>query len=254
MKILVSYFHIVLNFGKMTVNELLNLAYGIKTTGDSVVTTVTFTDVQIKALAATVQAEIGNRGNDPHPTLTKQEQKDVDALARAIVAVKGDVEKAANANAMGIRVNFEIIATRTGFATKAPHKKHQRVFESKPAEKGSIHFSVPSEGKSITYIYQYGLTAAEGTPPVTWSERIPLTTTELIVAGLKSGNIVGFRYAAIMHPKHTKKTSSRLAPPDTNHAVSKVLIIPPVNNKGKVIYTHGADYMHFSDIIYIIVP
>jgi hypothetical protein len=254
MKKLVNFFHIVLYFGKMTISELVSFAFGIKTTGDPDVTSPSYTDAQIQALANTVQSEIGSRSSDPRPSLTKQEQQDVDTFCRAIMAVKSDVEKVANLKAQGNRAIFEKIVRRTGFVPKDPAKKHQRVFESKPAEKGSFHVCVPSEGTGSNYVYQYGLTSAIDVPPTQWQDSISLSTTELIVNGLKSGTIVGVHYAAIDHPKHTKKTTNKLAEPDTNRAASKVLNTHAVNNKGKIVYTHGTDLLHYSDIIYIVIP
>jgi len=173
MKKLMNYFHVVLNFGKMTVSEIIGFATGIKTTGDVDVTTVTYTDVAIKAMVNTVLTEVGNRRNDPHPALTKQEQQDFDTLCRAIVAVKSDVEQQANKKANGNRAIFETIVRRVGFVPKGISKKHQRVFESKTSEKGSFHVGVPSEGKNCTYVFQYGVTPTTGVLPLTWSNLIP---------------------------------------------------------------------------------
>jgi hypothetical protein len=238
----------------MTISELLSFAFGIKTTGDADVTAPSYTDAQIQTLANTVQSEIGSRASDPRPSLTKQEQQDVDTLCRAIMAVKSDVEKVANLKAQGNRSIFEKIVRRTGFVPKDVYKKHSRVFESKPTGKGSFHVWVPSAGKGVNYYYQYGIAPSDGVPPAQWENSLPLSTTELIVNGLKSGILVAVRYAALMHPRHTKKTTGKIVEPETNGAVSKVLNIPTVNNKGKVTYTHGTDFLHYSDIIYILIP
>src|ERR1039458_9023420 len=103
MKNVVSYFHIVLNLGKISVAELITLANGIKTLGDAVVTTVRFSDVAIKAQAAVVQGMVGSRASDPHPALTFAEQTQVNFLSSMIIAVKGDVEFYGNKSAAGNR-------------------------------------------------------------------------------------------------------------------------------------------------------
>jgi len=254
MKKLLNFFHIVLNFGKMTISELVSFAFGIKTTGDPDVTNPSYTDAQIQALANTVQVDIGSRTSDPRPSLTKQQQQDVDILCRAIVAVKNDVEKVANAKAQGNRAIFEKIVRRTGFVPRAIGIKHQHVFESKPAEKGSFHVSVPSEGKGVSYMFQYGPTPSEGLMPAAWTDTIALSVTELIITGCKSGTIVGVRYAAVKHTRHTKKTPAKVISTDTDHAINKVVSVLPVNKAGNIMLTNGSDFLHYSDVIYIVIP
>ena len=254
MKKLMNYFHIVLNFGKMTVSEIIGFAVGIKTTGDPDVTTVTYTDIAIQAMANKVLTEVGSRNTDPHPSLTKQEQQDFDLLCRAIVAVKGDVEQQANKKANGNRAIFETIVRRVGFVPKGISKKHQRVFESKTSEKGSFHVSVPSEGRSCTYIFQYGITPTTGVLPLTWSDFIPIPTTELIVSGLQSGSIVGVNYAVVMHPTLSKKAITTPAQVDPVSAKSKVVSSLPINKFGKISITHNVSLLNFSDVIYIVIP
>ena len=119
--------------------------------------------------------------------------------------------------------------------------QHQRIFEFLPADNGSFHARVHSEGRDITYVFQYGITTAKDVLPATWSDRIPLSLVELIVTGFKSGDIVGVRYAAVMHGQ---------APIGHN----RVLNYPPVNSKGKVTLTNGVDFLHFSDVIYTSIP
>jgi len=238
----------------MTVSEIIGFAVGIKTTGDVDIITVTYTDIEIQAMANKVLAEVGNRRNDPHPALTKQEQQDFDTLCRAIVAVKGDVEQQANKKANGNRTIFETIVRRVGFLPKGIGKKHQRVFESKTSEKGSFHVGVPSEGRNCTYVFQYGITPTVGVMPLTWSDFIPIPTTELIVNGLKSGDIVGVNYAVVMHPTLSKKAITEPAQVNPVSAKSKVVSSLPINKFGKISITHNVSLLNFSDVIYIIIP
>jgi hypothetical protein len=241
MKNVVSSFHIVLNLGKKTVSELISLAYEIKTTGDADVTTHRYTDAELQAQAAIVQGMIGTRGSDPHPALTKAEQTEVNKLSGMIIAVKGDVEFWGNKVANGNRAIFDTIAHRTGFVPQDTHAHQQRIFEFLPSDNGSFHCRVHSEGVSITYVYQYGITPAKDVLPAIWSDRIALSLVELIVGGFKSGDIVGVRYAAVMHG-HEPIVHNR------------VLNYPPVNSKGKVSLTNGVDFLHFSDVIYVAIP
>jgi len=241
MKNVVSNFHIVLNLGKKTVSELISLAYGIKTTGDADVTTHRYADAAIQAQAAIVQVMIGTRGSDPHPSLTSAEQTEVNKLSSMIIAAKGDVEFWGNKVANGNRTLFDTIAHRTGFVPQGEAAHQQRIFEFLPADNGSFHARVGSEGRDITYVYQYGITTAKDVLPTVWSERIALPFVELIVTGFASGAIVGVRYAAIMHGHEP-----------IGH--NRVLNYPPLNAKGKVTLTHGVDFLHFSDVIYTSIP
>jgi len=241
MKNVVSYFHIVLNLGKKTVHELISLAYGIKTTGDADVTTHRYTDAEIQAQAAIVQGEIGTRASDPHPALTLAEQTEVNKLSNMIIAAKGDVEFWGNKVANGNRVAFDTIAHRTGLVPQGEKAQHARIFEFLPADIGSFYARVHSEGRDITYIFQYGITSAKDVLPTTFSDRIALPFVELIVTGFASGTIVGVRYAAIMHGN---------APLVHDRALN----YPPLNAKGKVTLTHGVDFLHFSDVIYTTIP
>ncbi len=241
MKNVISYFHIVLNLGKKSVNELISLAYGIKTTGDTDVTSHRYSDAAIQAQAAVVQGMVGTRGSDPHPALTKSEQTEVNKLTSMIIAAKGDVEFFGNKVAAGNRTIFETIAHRTGFVPQGEAAHQQRIFEFLPSDIGSFHSRVGSEGRDITYIYEYGITTAKDVLPPTWADRIALPFVELIVAGFASGTIVGVRYAAIMHGT---------APLVHNRALN----YPPLNAKGKVTLTHGVDFLHFSDVIYTSIP
>ncbi|MBI3502750.1 MAG: hypothetical protein HY063_13240 [Bacteroidetes bacterium] len=253
MKKLVSYFHIMLHLDRMTISELVSFAFGIKTTGDPDIPSVHFTDAQIQAQAQLVQTEIGSRATDPKPSLTAQEQKDVDKLCRMIVAVKSDVEIPANDKAQGDRSIFDVIARRTGFIPRGISKKHQRVFESLPAEKGSFHVRVPSEKmRGLTYIYEYGITTAENVLPAKWERDISLSVTECIVKGLPPGSMVAVRYAVSKHPAHSKK-ALKTKLPDSDHAISKVVTVHTVNAQGKVTVTHGVDFLNFSDVIYIVI-
>lgn len=253
MKKLLNYFHIVLHFSKMTIADLISMAFGIKTMGDPDITIVSHSDPEIQTQASKVQSEIGERANDPHPSLTKVEQKDVDILARMVVDVKGDVERQANAKAAGNRAIFEAIVRRVGFLPRAISKRFQRVFESKKAEKGSFHVAVPSEGKNTTYVFKYGVTTDVNVIPQKWEDPVPIPVTELIVNGFKSGTIVAVCYAAVAHPKKSKKSGIAPPVPDAISAVGKVVSSLPTNKAGKITIAYGVEFLHFSDPIYIVI-
>ena len=249
MKKLIGYFHVVLNLVKMTIAELVAFAIGLKTTGDADATAPPFTDAQIQALATTVQADLGARITDPNPKLTFLEQQHVDALSRALVANKNYVEMVANKKAAGNRAVFDQICRRIGFFSKKPLSIHQRVFESLPSEPGSFHVRIPSEAKGhITNIFEYGTTPTKGVMPTTWEYPVALPVTELIVTGLTSGSIVGIRYAVVLPPSHTNKTNAAI---DT---LSKVANALPINKSRKVTLAHGTSYLHYSDVIYVVIP
>jgi len=252
MKKLLSYFHIVLKFGEMTISDLISFAYGIKTTGNPVIPHPSFTDQQIQDLASTVQTDIGTRASQPNPSLTATEQQDVDELSRAVVSVKSDVEIAANNKARGNRTIFDEIVRSTGFMPKALYSAHKRVFESLPSEANSFHVRVPSAGNGhYTYYYEFGFTTAIDTPPEKLFPVIALPVTELIINGLNGNTIIGIHYSVVHHPKHTKKTANNIPQPDTDRAINKVVTSLLLNSKGKVVVNMQSSFMHYSDFIYI---
>jgi hypothetical protein len=90
--------------------------------------------------------------------------------------------------------------------------------------------------------------------PAAWTDTVSLPVTDLIITGFKSGTVVGVRYAAIKHTRHTKKTTAKIMNTDTDRAVNKVVSVLPVNNAGKIMLTNGNDFLHYSDVIYIVIP
>src|ERR1035437_6232506 len=129
MKKTLGYFHIVLGLAKMSITDLINLALGLVYDTDIDYTVHPYTQAQLRALANTVQTELGTRLTTPNPTLTKQEQIDVDALSTAILAIVSGVTIAANKKAKGTRALFDIVVKRIGFTSSAARKKHVRIFE-----------------------------------------------------------------------------------------------------------------------------
>ena len=146
MKKLVGYFRIVLNLDRITIDEEVTLALGIKLANDPDATNPPFTQAQLQALATTVQTDLGGHPTGRTPTLTAQQQQHVNALTRALVADKGYVEMVANAKAQGVRAVFDEVITRIGFAGKKLPTTHPRVFESLASAPQSFHVRVPAEG------------------------------------------------------------------------------------------------------------
>jgi hypothetical protein len=261
MKKLTAYFHIVLYFSKMTINDIIKLAMGIKTMGDPDVTFVSYTDAQLKTLAQTVLTDLGSRVTDPHPTLTHQQEIDVNALCVAIMAVKGDVERQANAKAKGDRSAFDIIVNRIGMHGSKPHNKHTRIAEFLPSEKGCFCFRVPAEGikgEDVIYIYEFGVTNTYGVIPASWENAIALQYVELTMSGLPSGTVIGMRYAAqlasLTGKRGTKTTTSGAATAKSIVTPSSIAVRLPINKEGKVSLVYKTSYLHFSDVMYFRIP
>ena len=261
MKKTIAYFHLTLNLIKMTIAEEVTLAIsGLIYATDPVYTSPSITQVAIRALATTVQNDLGSRINLPNPSLTVTEQQHVDALSRAIMTVKAEVEIAANKYAQGNLAMFETVALRIGLHPSKKHSKHVRIVAFLPSEKGCFHFEVPGEGKKSTYIYQFGTTPTEGTPPTAAAmQTVPLDRTDLIMTGYASGTIIGLHYAVQQTPS-TKKPVTPIAISTAKIAVGKtvvpsgVLTILPVNAKNKVTLAQGVNYWHFSNFMYFRIP
>src|SRR6185312_7623155 len=253
MKKLVGYFHIALNLQRITLDEEVTLALGIKLANDPDATSPPFTQAQLQTLAATVQADLGGHPTGRTPTLTAKQQQDVNALTRALVADKGYVETVANAKAQGVRAVFDEVVSRIGFAGKKPPSTHQRVFESLASAPQSFRVRVPSEApRGLTYVYRYGITTAAGVLPTTWQPGISLSVTELCVTGIPSSSIVAVEYAVVLlPPRATAASPKRKA---AAASPSKVMTVPPVNKAGKVTLVHGTSYLRWSDAIYIVIP
>jgi hypothetical protein len=261
MKKLIAYFHITLNLIKMTIAEEVTLAIsGLLYASDPVYTNPSITQAALRALATTVQNDLGSRINLPNPSLTVTEQQHVDALSRAIITVKSEVEVAANKFAQGNLTMFETVAIRIGLHPSKAHSKHVRIVAFLPSEKGCFHFEVPGEGRECTYIYQFGSTLTEGTPPsATTMQTVPLDRAELIMTGFASGTIIGLHYAVQKTPSAQKpKTSAAMS--TAKIAIGKtivpsgVLTILPVNAKHKVTMIQGVSYWHFSNFMYYRIP
>jgi hypothetical protein len=261
MKKTIAYFHLTLNLIKMTIAEEVTLAIsGLLYASDPVYTSPSITQAVLRALATTVQNDLGSRINLPNPNLTVTEQQHVDALSRGIMTVKSEVEVAANKYAQGNLAMFETVALRIGLHPSKAHSKHVRIVAFLPSEKGCFHFEVPAEGKKSTYIYQFGPTLTEGTPPTaTTMQTVPLDRTDLIMTGYASGTIIGLHYAVQQTPS-TKKPVTPIAISTAKIAVAKtvipsgVLTILPVNAKNKVTMAQGVNYWHFSNFMYYRIP
>ncbi|MHB8260302.1 MAG: hypothetical protein ACYDCN_07215 [Bacteroidia bacterium] len=258
MKKLISYFNITLNLVKMSIADEVNLALALVFDTDPDYTVHLYTQAQLRALATTVQTELGNRITLPNPTLTHQEQLDVNALSVALNAVKFGVVIAANKKAQGNRAMFETVASRIGFHSSKAHAKHTRVVEFKHSEKGFFDFIVPSEGHGVTYIYMVGITPTMDVLALNF-QQVPLDHAELIMGGYASGTIICVKYAVQKSPAHKKATTTtamntqRKAVAGTN-APSGVLTILPENSKGQVVLMQGVNYWHFSNAFYFRVP
>jgi hypothetical protein len=258
MKKLVSYFHITLNLVKMSIADEVNLALALLYDTDPDYTVHSYTQAQLHALANTVQTELGTRITLPNPTLTHQQQLDVNALSVALTTVKSEVIVAANKKAVGNRAAFEVVANRIGFKSTKAATKHIRIVEFLPAEKTFFHFIVPGEGNGVTFIYEVGITPTMDVAPLNF-QTVPLDHAELIMGGYASGTIVGVKYAVQKSPSHIKpKTTSTTTTARTvvsgTTAPSGVLTILPVNSKGKVTLMQGVNYWHFSNVMYFRIP
>jgi hypothetical protein len=261
MKKLIAYFHITLNLIKMTIAEEVTLAIsGLLYASDPVYTSPSITQAQLRALATTVQNDLGSRINMPNPGLTVTEQQHVDALSRAVMTVKSEVEIAANKYAQGNLAMFETVVMRIGLHPSKAHSKHVRIVAFLPSEKGCFHFEVPGEGRDCTYIYQFGPTLTEGTPPAATSmQTVPLDRAELIMTGYVSGTIIGLHYAVQKTPSAVKPKTP-VAMNTAKLAAAKIIIpsgvltILPVNTKHKVTMIQGVSYWHFSSFMYYRIP
>lgn len=258
MKKLVSYFHIALHLNKMSLSDLVSFVLGLKLAGDPDAVSPPFTQAQLQALANKVLTDLGVRITSPNPTLTAAQQGDVDALCRALIAVKNYVEQVANAHTPGNRAMFDTITRRIGFLPQGAKKKFLRIFEVKPNGAGGFIIIVPSagKGKHAVYVFQFGVTTAKDVLPATWMELIPIPATELEVTGVPSATIIAIHYAEVIVPPHKKKVTTTT--PSTGIPVATGRTRPTnllsVNKAGKVTYVFGTTFLHYSDVIYIAVP
>lgn len=246
-----NYFRIKLPLSKMTPDEVCDLGSGMKVDGDSVVTVVTYDDTTRKAAVKLVRDDIDLRVTIPSKTLTKTEQQHLNDLAVIMETTKNEAEVQANKFAAGNRVLFDQVVTRVGLMPRAQAAAHEKGFMFKKADANSFHVVAPAPEKGrYTAYFLYGFTTAVGTPPPTFEPQVALPVCELITGGIPNGTIVGLMYAVLIHPKHTKKTASKIKQPDNVTPVGKALNVPTVNNKGKIVITHGVPFLHWSDIIY----
>ena len=261
MKKTTGYFHLVLHLAKMSIADLVNLALGLVYDTDPDYTVHPYTQAQLAVMANKVRTDLGSKITLPNPTLTHQEQLDVDALSRAVLAISSGVTVAGNNKAQGNRLLFAVVATRIGFHTAGAKATHVRIFEAKSVAKGMLEFIGPVETGlgHPTYTFQYGITTAFGVLPAVWQPQIALSTAELYMSGLPSGAIIAVRYAVTVIPSHKKATTTPSGGVPTQRtttqksALNKMTTILPVNAKGKVQLVHGTVYYQFSDAVYQVV-
>ena len=140
------------------------------------------------------------------------------------MTVKAEVEIAVTNMSQGNLAMFETVALRIGLHPSKKHSKHVRIVAFLPSEKGCFHFEVPGEGKKSTYIYQFGTTPTEGTPPTAAAmQTVPLDRTDLIMTGYASGTIIGLHYAVQQTPS-TKKPVTPIAISTAKIAVGKTIV------------------------------
>jgi len=266
MRKLTGIFHIVLNIHRITIGEEITLAMGLSLGSDPDVnmSLLPYSQTVVQTRATALQTLLGSRVTDPHPALTKQEQQALNDLSFALISDANEIARQANEVAKGDRVKFETIVNRIGLHPKKSQAKHIRIFEVRPAGKGSVHIILPDEKQfgNPTYIIQHGITTQEGLLPNTWNEKLPLGNAEAFIEGMQSGSILAIRYAVWVIPSH-KKTGSTgktlIAPTsktavDTGATPQKMVTLLPTNKQGKIAITYGVNYYHFSDAIYVIVP
>lgn len=260
MKRLVSYFHLLLPLHKMSIAEIVTFALGLKFDSDPDVTSPPFTEAQLQALANKVLKNISKKVTKPGAKLTAQQQNNVDALSRALVSLKYEVERAANEKAKGSRALFETIARRIGFLPKGPSKNHGRIFETLYEGKGAFHVRVPVEGsgRRTTYVYQYGITTKEDVLPAVWQPAISIPYTDLVVKNIPSGSIIALHYAAVLIEPKPRKGNRKRKQDKTDAGKSgsrsRGVNILPTNESGFVTLEHGIDFMRYSEVIYIVIP
>ncbi|MHB8261557.1 MAG: hypothetical protein ACYDCN_14100 [Bacteroidia bacterium] len=259
MKKTVGYFHIALHLAKMSIADLINLALALVYDTDPDYTVHPLTQAQLAVLANTVRVEMGNRLTAPAPTLTKQEQIDVDVLSTAVIEIASGVTIAANKKAKGNRALFEMVVNRIGFHSVGAKAKHVRIFEVVSVGKGMWHIIAPVEkgmGK-VTYTFQLGITTAIGVAPAVYSIELSSSASEWYLSGLPLNTIFAIRYEAVIVPSHRKKAAATGA--NTQRTVSKTsalhntTTILPINDKGKVQVTYGAPFYEFCNPIYQVV-
>lgn len=258
MKKLISYFHIALYLEKMTLQDLITFVLGIKLNADPDAVAPPFTETQLQNMAYKVQTDLGTRLTTPNPSLTAAQQSDVDALSRALIAVKYYVEQVANAHTPGSRSTFETIVRRIGFIPRGANAKHVRIFEAKPNGAGSFIIIVPSagKGKHAAYVFQLGITTAKDVLPASWQDPISIPVTELEVTHVPSGSIIAIHYAEVVVPSRKKGggtvTVTPITPPSTGRVRPTNSL--SVNKAGKATYVYGTPFVHYSDVIYVVVP
>jgi hypothetical protein len=218
----------------------------------------------LAVLANKVRTDMGTRLTAPNPTLTKQEQLDVDALSRAIITIASGVTLAANNKALGNRASFDVVVSRIGFKTAGAKAKHVRVFEVRSTAKGVWYILGPVEkglGR-VTYTFEMGICTALNVMPATWGNPISLPSPEFYIGTLPIGTIFAIRFAAVIVPAHKKATGGGTGTGGTSSVATQrsvtqttgahaFVTVLPVNAQGKVYLTYGVPFIQFSDPIWV---
>ena len=180
--------------------DMVSVTLGIVFTGDPDATTPPVNDAALHGEADTLQAIHGKRQTNP-PTATaddediqrKKVSRAYEKDARYVQDVANDVAEAAADSAAG-----EIVVTRIGFELKQQATPHARSFEVYDSGVAWVHVRTKAVAKKAAYVWQYGITAAKGTPPaIDINRTIVNLEADIKLTNLESGEIYGFRYATV---------------------------------------------------------
>lgn len=256
MKQTVKRFKIALNFIKMSVDELLTFAAGIANglindpdaTAPPVNSGTLFNEIGTVNPPTALAGTHAKRKSDKSETLTKLEQQQANLLTLSLTKDAHYVEDTANDIANGDESHFLQIITRIGFQPKKKPSLHPRDFEVVEIGKGWIHLRAKKTHKGPeAHCWQYGVTAAENTPPTALGKVIVTLEADIIIHDLTSAAIYGFQHASIVPVSHTKKTSPK------NTANSKNATPVPLSKSKHPMFSNGDDPQQFSGFIYEVI-
>jgi hypothetical protein len=205
--------------------NMVSEAKGIVFTGDPDATAPPVDDTTLHGHADDLQTAHTGRQTNPPTTTANDEKEARDTLIEEYqldaLYVQGVARKVAKA-AGDIAAGKQVVA-RLGFKLKKDASANARTFEVYASGIGFVKIHAPSAAKKASYVWQYGVTKSKGTPPeIDGGKGVVNNQSEVEITNLVSGEIYGFRYAAV---KSGEKTT----------------------------HSDGEDPLIFSDFIYFVV-
>jgi hypothetical protein len=237
---------VIRDLGYMDNTTLCKTALGTKTAGDADVVAPPVTDTVLHGEADDALAVQVQRQTNQSKSLTAQgnvlagkvrvsyadNAAYVETIANKVVRNTGSYDAGVN------------VVERCGYMIKDKSEPHPRGFEVVESGPGWVHLRVKSVGKRAGYMWRCGITPEKDVKPSSFLPILFTLQSEVVIMGLRSGNMYGFQSASIVPVAQTKNS-------DPSQSISAKKATTSVATKAnKTTFTITEDPYQWSEFIY----